>query len=153
MRGTIVVKLRADLCHDVLRGKLLTSKAEAQALVDQVKQGIDLIIPAVIELWQRRSWVPLGYLSWQDLCAAEFSALLHFRLPRPERVEAVRQITAAGMSDRAQAIPLGADPKTVASDRKRAGVEIPHLRSGPVWTASNTPLRPHPSHRATHPRP
>ena len=68
-----------DLHFDV---KPLT-KAKAQALVDQVKQGIDLIIPAVIELYQRRGWGPLGYESWGELCAAEFSSLCTSGYPGP----------------------------------------------------------------------
>jgi hypothetical protein len=92
------------------------TKAKAQALVDQVKQGIDLIIPAVIELYQRRAWVPLDYDSWEDLCAAEFSALMQFRLPKPKRAEVHKQMADAGMTTRESAAATGYGNKTVARD-------------------------------------
>jgi hypothetical protein len=124
------------------------TKAEAQALVDQVKQNIDLMISAVIELYQRRGWKPLGYESWGELCTAEFSALMRFRLPRPEFVQAVQQMTDGGMSLRAQGSALGVDPKTVSSARAEAGVEnsTPQVVTG-LDGKQYTPIPPTPAAR------
>jgi hypothetical protein len=88
---------------------------DAWRLIDQVKQGISLIVPAVIELWQRCGWQAAGYDSWNAMCAAEFRVTV--QLPKSERVKAVQQMTDVGMSTRAIASALDVGNKTVARDQ------------------------------------
>jgi hypothetical protein len=70
-------------------------------LVDQARDG--------------QAWVPLGYASWTAYLA---DALEPMRLPRGERREVVRFLTGEGLSTRAIAPIVSADPKTVRNDRR-----------------------------------
>lgn len=83
--------------------------ARLRVLVDQARDG--------------EAWVALGYASWTAYLA---DTLEPMRLPRAERREVVGYLTGEGMSTRAIAPIVSADPKTVVNDRRAiaaAGVE------------------------------
>lgn len=48
------------------------SAAEARACVDQIKFGMENIRSLVLDLYERRGWVPLGYSNWRECVVAEF---------------------------------------------------------------------------------
>lgn len=88
----------------------------ARRIVNQVNQDLRSAVVGMIELWQHRDWEPLGYSSWQELCTSEFPFQVHF--PKAERVEAVGQLTEAGMSTRDAAAALGVGKSTIERDRQ-----------------------------------
>jgi hypothetical protein len=129
----------------------------ARALVDQITVGLDQLRDAVIQLWEGRGWLALGYSSWDDLCSAEFR--MRLQLPRTERVEVVSQLTERGLSARAIAPALGVGVATVHRDR--AGVPNGTPATGldgkryPTRRPTVVPLRPAPAQGQpdTRPRP
>jgi hypothetical protein len=98
----------------------ILDKATARGLVDKITASLDEIRDAIIQLWDGKGWVTLGYPSWQDLCEAEFRMKL--QLPTTERISVVHDLTKRGMSSRAIGSALGVDQKTVVNDR-HAGEE------------------------------
>lgn len=75
--------------------------ARLRALVDQARDG--------------EAWAALGYASWTAYLS---DTLEPMRLPRTERREVVGYLTGEGMSTRAIAPIVSADPKTVVNDRR-----------------------------------
>jgi hypothetical protein len=61
---------------------------EARALTDRIKVAVEATWHLVIEAYQARAWVALGYSSWDDYCTREFGTS-RLRLPREERQEVV----------------------------------------------------------------
>lgn len=89
------------------------TRERALYLVSAIRSGLAGLHPMVIEAYEGRAWEPLGYTSWKALCEAEFALTLAV----PQRREAVREMTQAGLSTRAQADVLGVSKDTVNRDQ------------------------------------
>jgi DNA-binding CsgD family transcriptional regulator len=100
---------------------------QARAAVDAIRRDVDDLIARIVELHDRRAWIALGYASWAEMCAVEFP---YRCLPRTERPGRVVQLRAAGMSTRAIAVAVDADPRTVRDDLRDAGAVIPPRSGG-----------------------
>ena len=116
-------------------------KATAQSIVDQVKQNLQSAVAGMIELWQHRDWRPLGYDSWEDLCAGEFRIQVHF--PKADRIAAAKPMAEAGMSTRDAAAGFAVGKSTIERDRQLAQV-------GPVEiTSRDDRVRSYPAPKTT----
>lgn len=91
------------------------SADEARAIVNRVRQCVAVANAEIKRLYQGRAWIPLGYGSWEAMCLAEFGDR-QVRLSRPERQEAVAELSDAGMSTRAIGAAVGAGQATVLRD-------------------------------------
>ena len=104
--------------------------AQARALTDRIKVGIEGIWQLVKQAYQTQAWEALGYDSWDDYCTREFGTS-RIRLPREERQEVVASLREAGMSTRAITAATGVDRKTVRRDLEQVeemGPPGPDLR-------------------------
>lgn len=98
------------------------SSDEARSLTDRIKAGVAELLPLVKEAFERRADRALGYESWGAYCDAELRGL---RIPIQERREAVAELRAAGMDQRAIGSALGVDHKTVSNDLRSVGEDSP----------------------------
>jgi len=116
------VSTRSSDVHEGGRGTALDTieKDQARDLTDRIKAALTAAWDLIVEAHETRSWVVLGYPSWDDYCAQEFDAVHRLRLPRDERTETVLLMRDAGMSTRAIASATGLSKSTVA--REAAGV-------------------------------
>lgn len=85
----------------------------------------------MMDLYEGRAWIALGYSSWGELCDTEFKAN-NFRIPREDRREIVMSMRERGMSTRAIGKAIGVGYDTVqreinATDRNRSVEEITGL--------------------------
>jgi hypothetical protein len=94
----------------------ILDKATARGLVDKITASLDEIRDAIIQLWDGKGWITLGYPSLQDLCEAEFRMKL--QLPTTERISVVHDLTGHGLSTRAIGSALGISQSTVTRDRR-----------------------------------
>ncbi|MCL2787122.1 MAG: hypothetical protein FWD59_01285 [Micrococcales bacterium] len=84
------------------------------AVVRLSEAGVELA-EKVVEAYSRRVWVTLGYSSWEDYCAVEFSgARIWQTAARRKRLAAT--LHAGGLSRRAVAAVLGVSRGTAAGD-------------------------------------
>lgn len=114
---------------------IMPSGSLARDLVNQIRQDLEAVAPAVRELWE--CWGELrgadgrAYTSWADMCAAEFAGII---FPAQERREVVATLVEAGMSNRAIAAAVGASEPTVRRDveqlRRNDAVDVPEARTG-----------------------
>jgi len=116
----------AELMHDGL------DPAAARTLTDRIKVALEATWQMVIEAYQGRAWVALGYSSWDDYCTREFGTA-RLRLPREERDETVASLRDAGLSVRAIAAATGLGRGTVArsASRDRGGSSEAAEQFGP----------------------
>jgi hypothetical protein len=84
----------------------ILERDEARALTDRIRVAIEGIWECVIEAYQGRAWLSLGYSSWDDYCTSEFDTA-RLRLPREERQEVVASLRESGLSIRAIAAATG----------------------------------------------
>jgi hypothetical protein len=88
---------------------------EAQAVTTEIRTWVrSYPAAAVAKAFYGQVWLALGYESWDEYCDSELGG---FKLPAPQRQEAVAALAAAGMSNRAIADAVNADEKTVRNDR------------------------------------
>ena len=93
----------------------------ARELVDSIRVDVDGIRDRLLELYQGRGWLALGFGTWGELCEAEFGSVAVGRLlPRSERRELVQILTGGGMSTRAIGKAMGIHDSTVVRDRGAA---------------------------------
>jgi transposase-like protein len=92
-------------------------KQQALELTKKIRQARKDLTDLVIQAFDGKAWIPLGYDSWDDYCAAEFESD-YLRLPKEERIQAVTRRKQAGMSNRAIASSLGVHESTVRDDLK-----------------------------------
>ncbi len=97
------------------------TRAEAEDFVRFMRAAQEQIPRRVIDAYQRRAWIPLGYASWDVMIAAEGLAV---RLPRDERQEVVMTYSAAGLSSRAIAPVLGITDRQARRDIS-GGTNVP----------------------------
>lgn len=88
------------------------SPSEARALTDRIKVAVDVVWELVIDAYQRRAWVALGYATWDDYTTREFGTS-RLRLPREERPDVVCSLREAGLSTRAIVAVTGLSKGTV----------------------------------------
>jgi hypothetical protein len=88
---------------------------EARALTDRIKRNLDADYELVIEAYQRRADVALGYPSFDVYIIREFKEC-RIRLPREKRAAVVKSLRENGLSIRAIAAVTGIDKNTVMTD-------------------------------------
>lgn len=101
--------------------------AEARAAVDAIRRDVDDLIERLGELWARRAWLALGYVSWEAMCVAEFPNRC---LPKEERRAAVVSLRGTGMSTRAIAAATDTDHSTVVRDLSGGASAPPAVITG-----------------------
>jgi transposase-like protein len=92
------------------------SESRARHITEQLRQSLTISANLLMEAYEARVWVTLGYDSWQDYTNAELGEV-RLRLPREDRREVVASMTEAGMSARAISSALGVSKNTVTEDR------------------------------------
>jgi hypothetical protein len=105
------VVVRPPLSHD-----------EARRLTDEANQTLEEFQQRMIFLFEGKADVALGYKTWPEYVRAEFKMLP--RMGRLERRDAVRELSAAGMSIREVAATVNTSKSSVADDlsvRPRTG--------------------------------
>lgn len=90
----------------------------ARDLTDATKKILGAAWENVEILYLGRAWVPLGYASWDEYCAQEFTDRL--QLPREDRQEMVRSLREAGLSTHAIGSVVGVNQSTVVRDLARS---------------------------------
>jgi hypothetical protein len=108
----IVVSTKAERTADL--DTLITAE-DAEARIERVRQHLSDAMADLVELFNGRAWITLGYDSWADLCAAQFNGV-RISLPRDERAEVVQELSGAGMSTRAIGSALGVGKSTISDD-------------------------------------
>lgn len=98
---------------------VLLDVEEARAIVNRIRQCVEIALVSITKAYDGRAWIALGYDSWAELCAAEFGE--HVRLPRDERRAVVAELHQGGMSTRAIAAATGVDRKTIRADLSHVG--------------------------------
>lgn len=96
------------------------TRVEATEITGKISDAINVAWELIIEAYQRRAWVALGYDNWDAYTSAEFGHL-RLRLPREERQEIVASMREAGMSIRAIASATGASKNTIHGDLSQSG--------------------------------
>jgi hypothetical protein len=86
----------------------------AHQLLDTIRSALSLARDAIIEAYETRAWIALGYESWHAMCDAELG--MRVQLPRPERRELVGELRGVGMSSRAIGDVLGISRDTALKD-------------------------------------
>jgi hypothetical protein len=107
-----VVSTKAERTADL--DTLITAE-DAEARIERVRQHLSDAMADLVELFNGRAWITLGYDSWADLCAAQFNGV-RISLPRDERAEVVQELSGAGMSTRAIGSALGVGKSTISDD-------------------------------------
>lgn len=79
--------------------------AEARACLATVRQALQDARLQLLELYERRGWLSLGYRSWREFCEAEFTCSRRhlYRLISAAQVE--RDVTHGSHVDQVEAIP------------------------------------------------
>lgn len=88
----------------------------ARRLTDQIRGTLAVAYELLGDAWAGRAWIPLGYASWDEYCAAEFADARRIKLPVAQRRELVAGYRGRGMSERAISTGLGVSAGTVHSD-------------------------------------
>lgn len=96
------------------------SVEEARAITARIKANLDADWELVLDAYQRRADIALGYPSFDVYVASEFSGC-RIRLPREKRAAVVKSLREHGMSIRAIATVCGVDKNTVACDLGKVG--------------------------------
>ncbi|MGP4009183.1 hypothetical protein [Streptomyces sp. 4N124] len=117
----------------------------ARQLTDEIKTTLTAAWDLIMEAWETRAWVALGYDSWDDYCAEEFDSAQRLRLPREERAGIVTLMRAAGMSHRAIESATGVSRETVRRDLSGDTVGPPgrgkvEVRDAPNHSADVLPI-------------
>jgi hypothetical protein len=101
----------------IMTNTLHLTKDEALALTERIRACLDEVDALIIEAWEGQAHLALGYSSWVAYAEAEFPKYIR---TRAHRLEAVIDMTDAGMSTRSIGAALGVDQKTVVNDQKKA---------------------------------
>ncbi|BCL23463.1 hypothetical protein ACPCBX_26985 [Streptomyces tuirus] len=88
----------------------------ARQLTDEIKTTLTAAWGLIVEAYEMRAWIALGYESWDRYCAEEFDSAQRLRLPREERSGIVTLMRDAGMSLRAIEAATGVSRETVRRD-------------------------------------
>jgi transposase len=115
----------------VVEGEVL-DEVTARELVTYVRSGLDDLFEAIRRLWIGRAWLALGYLTWAEMCDAEFP--LRLALPRDDRKQLEGSLAREGMTTRAISDALGVGQSTVSDDLRQltetGQLELPEKTKG-----------------------
>lgn len=92
---------------------VVLDETRARVLVERIRVNVTAALADVVEAFNGRAWVALGYKSWEDLCQRELG-----ELPR----SAITELRSQGMSTRAIAAAVGVDHSTVV---RSGGADAP----------------------------
>jgi transcriptional regulator with XRE-family HTH domain len=113
-----------DAEGDRLRESGLLDRDQALVLTAEIKQGTQVMFevwanlePKIRRAFEGQAWRALGYSSWDEYCAREFSQTRMFDSV-VERRERGGRLVGGGFSMRAAAAVLGIDESTVRADMK-----------------------------------
>lgn len=87
-------------------------KGTAERLVQEIRVMDAELWGKMMDLYEGRAWIALGFSSWGELCDTEFKAN-NFRIPREDRREVVMSMRERGMSTRAIASATGMSKSAV----------------------------------------
>lgn len=125
------------------------SREEAEQLTAAIVTGMSSIHGLIVQAYQGRAWLALGYQTWDAYCDGRLAGMRP-AIERDERREMVGELRAAGLSTRAIGSALGADARTVRRDLTGANAPVPERITGldgierpstraepeePAWTA------------------
>lgn len=91
----------------------------ARDLTTKIRQALEFTWDLVIQAYQGRAWLGLGYKTWNDYCVKEFGNQ-HIAIPREDRNEVVGSLRDAGLSVRAIADATGLSRGTIGNASKKA---------------------------------
>ncbi|MGO2619534.1 MAG: hypothetical protein ACTH82_05520, partial [Glutamicibacter ardleyensis] len=91
----------------------------ARDLTTKIRQALEFTWDLVIQAYQGRAWLALGYKTWNDYCVKEFGNQ-HIAIPREDRNEVVGSLRDAGLSVRAIADATGLSRGTIGNAAKKA---------------------------------
>lgn len=101
---------------DVETGEVaVMSESDARALIDSLKQAVEIAERQIIRAWEGRAWLALGYESWDEMAAVEFSSHYIKIAPDERRAKAI-EMAKVGMSTRAIGSALGVSKSTISDD-------------------------------------
>lgn len=108
--------------------------------VQQIHSHVENIKVLIVEAWERRDWIALGYTSWDIYSTAEFGSAI--AIPKTERADLVFHLRDHGMSLRAIESATNISKDTVARELK-SGVadETPPLVTGTDGKTYSPPKR------------
>ena len=106
------------------------SSTNARQLTDKIRAGLEGVYQLIIEAFQRRIWVALGYNSWDEYVRREFGNLA-LRPPLEARDEVIQSMRDAGMSLRSIGTATQMHYSTVSKQLDKAGVEESTPRENP----------------------
>lgn len=139
--------MTADLLlSEVVQTRALNAE-EARSLVDSIKSDVLDLGERIATAYLGRSWIALGYPSWDALCDAEFDGA-RIRIPREQRAEQVQSLASQGLSTRAIGAALGVGATTVKRDLATGPdgpVDRPPVQSLDGRTRPATQPRPAPA--------
>lgn len=90
----------------------------ARNLTNEIRRALEFTWDLVIQAYQGRAWLALGYKTWNDYCVKEFGNQ-HIAIPREDRDEVIGSLRSAGLSSRAIAGATGLSKGTVGNSLKR----------------------------------
>lgn len=104
-----------------ISGEIVTiiSEDEARQLTSRLHKNLEDTQALVLEAFEKKIWLALGYTSWNEYITGEFSGL-ELTPPKEDRLETIATYTQAGMSTRAISAVTGLSPATVARTQKKA---------------------------------
>jgi hypothetical protein len=112
MGGRLMSIVLADAFTEDEARRITTS---IQLLLDSAQSTLDRLEAKVIEAYERRADLALGYASWGEYADAEFSDKARY-LPRADRREFTIKLSERGMSSRAIAPLIGVSDRQVRND-------------------------------------
>lgn len=84
----------------------------ARNLTNEIRRALEFTWDLVIQAYQGRAWLALGYKTWNDYCVKEFGNQ-HIAIPREDRDEVIGSLRSAGLSVRAISDATGLGRGTV----------------------------------------
>lgn len=109
---------------EIIKAERNLTKSEARKLTDAIRQGVAELELMIVQAWQGRAWLALGYDSWDDYVAGEFKQA-PLALPREERRATVQSLRGWGMSTRAIAPVVGISQTQASDDSRVTGNRSP----------------------------
>lgn len=92
----------------------------ARGLTDKIRAGLEGVYQLIIQAYQGRAWIALGYGTWDEYIRREFGNQ-PLRPPLEERTDTVQSMRDAGMSTRAIAAATQLSKGTVGRELEDSG--------------------------------
>jgi hypothetical protein len=115
--------------------------AAARSRVNKIRSMVEDVKVLIVEAWENRDWIALGYDTWDLYCTTEFGASV--AIPRDERAELVFHLRDHGMSLRAIEQATGISKDTAARDLSTVAdetVETVTGVNGKAYKAKSAPV-------------